>query len=123
MDKLTADDVIAIHSRILAQDGGDTRMLSEAGLHQMVFHVNLSPDVFHQAAFVLFSFCAYPPFREGNMETAICIIKNILNTEGYRIELEKTVLSGLVKGIDSFSLEIEDLEDWIQRHAQKINGI
>src|SRR5208337_1277055 len=119
MDDLTVDDIIGIHSRLISQGGGDGRVLSEAGLHQVVFHVNLSADVFHKAAFVLFSFSAYPPFREGNVQTAHSLIKKILDAEDYRIDFGDKVLADLVKGVELFSLEIEDLEDWMHRHAQK----
>jgi prophage maintenance system killer protein len=122
MDNLTTDDLIAIHSRLIAERGGDGRILSEAGLHQLVFHINLSADIFHKAAFVLFSFSAYPLFREGNHQTARCLIDKILATEEYRIECGETELAGLVTGVESFSLEIEDLEDWMHRHAQKTAG-
>ncbi|MGB7788397.1 Fic family protein [Methanoregula sp.] len=123
MDDLTIDDIIGIHSRLIAQVGGDARVLSEAGLHQIVFHVNLSADVFHKAAFVLFSFSAYPPFREGNVQTALCIIKKILDAEDYRIEFGDKELADLVKGVESFSLDIEDLEDQIRKYAQKTTGL
>jgi|SRR5208337_59711 len=123
MDDLTVDDIIGIHSRLISQGGGDARVLSEAGLHQVVFHVNLSADVFHKAAFVLFSFSAYPPFREGNVQTALCIIKKILDAEDYRIEFGDKELADLVKGVESFSLDIDDLEDQIRKYAQKTTGL
>jgi prophage maintenance system killer protein len=123
MDDLTIDDIIGIHSHLISQVGGDARVLSEAGLHQVVFHVNLSADVFHKAAFVLFSFSAYPPFREGNVQTALCIIKKILDAEDYRIEFGDKELADLVKGVESFSLDIEDLEDQIRKYAQKTTGL
>jgi prophage maintenance system killer protein len=119
MDDLTADDIIAIHSRHIAVEGGDARILSEANIHQLVFRVNLSGEVFHQAALILFSFCAYPPFREGNVQTALCIIKKIFSKYRYRVIFNEVELSDLVKGVESFSLEIEDLEDWLHRHAEK----
>jgi len=122
MDDLTTDDIIVIHSHLIAETGGDGRILSEAGLHQLVFHVNLSADIFHTAAFVLFSFSAYPPFREGNVQTALCLINNILAAEEYRIDVGERELANLVTGVESFSLEIEDLEDWMHRHAQKTAG-
>ena len=119
MVDLNVDEIVDIHSRLIAEKGGDSRVLSEAGLHQTVFQVNLSGDVFHKAAFVLFSFCAYPPFREGNVQTALCIVRKILCAEGYLVNLQDNDISDMVKGVESFSLEIEDLEDWMRTHVQK----
>jgi prophage maintenance system killer protein len=122
MDDLTVEDIIVTHSHLIAREGGDARVLSEAGLHQLVFHVNMSSDLFHKAAFVLFSFSAYPPFREGNMQTALCIINKILSAGDWRIDTGNRELPVLVKGVESCSLEIEDLEEWMHRHAQKTTG-
>jgi prophage maintenance system killer protein len=119
MADLTVDEIIAIHSRLIAQENGDTRLLSEANLHQLVFQVNISEDLFHKAAFVLFSFCAYPPFREGNARTAFCIINRILDTEHFQVEPDTTEIAALVLGVESFTLEIEDLESWMHRNAHK----
>ena len=84
-----------------------------------VFTRRSSRDVFHKAAFILFSFCAYPPFREGNVQTALCIVRKILCAEGYLVNLQDNDISDMVKGVESFSLEIEDLEDWMRTHVQK----
>jgi prophage maintenance system killer protein len=122
MVDLTLDEIIAIHAHLIAGKGGDSRVLSEAGLHQTVFQVNLPGDIFHKAAFVFFSFCAYPPFREGNVQTALCIVRKIFLSEGYSVDLRDEDIADLVKGVESFSLEIEDLEDWLRTHAQKTAG-
>jgi prophage maintenance system killer protein len=119
MADLTVDAIIAIHSRLIAQENGDARLLSEANLHQLVFQVNISGDIFYKAAFVLFSFCAYPPFREGNVQTAFCIINKILDDEDYQVEQDTTEIAALVLGVESFTLEIEDLEDWMHRNVHK----
>jgi prophage maintenance system killer protein len=119
MVDLTVEEIINLHSHVITEKGGDSRVLSEAGLHQTVFQVNLPGDVFHKAAFVLFSFCAYPPFREGNVQTALCIVRKIFLSEGYSVDLHNEDISDLVKGVESFSLEIEDLEDWLRTYARK----
>jgi len=119
MDNLTVDEIIAIHTHLIGGKGGDSRVLSEAGLHQTVFQVNLPGDIFHKAAVVLFTFCAYPPFREGNVQTAIGIIRKIFLSEGYAVDLHNEDIADLVKGVESFFLEIKDLEDWLRIHVQK----
>jgi len=118
MSDLTVDDIIAIHSSIAAREGADSRMISEAVLHQVTVQVNLSADPFKKAAIILFSFSAYPPFREGNRETSVCLVKQIIENEGYWIDPERENLTGLVQGVESCSLETEDLEDWLRTHAQ-----
>ena len=78
MEDLTVEQVMAIHNRVMVQEKGDCRVLSEANLHQMVFHANLIPDCVPRAAFIFYSLCAYPAFREGNSGTALAVTEQVL---------------------------------------------
>ena len=85
MTVLTIDQIIEIHAGVIAHDGGDSRILSEAALHQMVFYANCITDIYRRAAFTLYSLCAYPPFREGNEQTAQVVMEQILLEGGLRL--------------------------------------
>jgi len=85
MTALTVNQIIKIHAGVIAHDGGDSRILSEAALHQMVFYANCITDIYRRAAFTLYSLCAYPPFREGNEQTAQVVMEQILLEGGLRL--------------------------------------
>ena len=122
MDDLTVEQVMAFHTQVMKTDGGDDRLLSEANLHQMVFLANRIEDVLKRAAFVFFSLVAYPAFRDGNGRTARLIAEMILTGNGYAIEGGNDEMTGLVQGIELFTVEQEDIEEWLRSHAKKTSG-
>jgi prophage maintenance system killer protein len=112
MEDLSVEEIEAVHHRIMMAERGDCRILSEANLHQMVFRANLIPDCVPRAAFIFYSLCAYPAFREGNTETALAMTEQVLKSGGYRITGEKTRIVALTEGILAFTTEPEEIEQW-----------
>jgi hypothetical protein len=78
MEDLTVEQVETIRTRIIVEEKGDCRILSEANLHQLVFRANLIPECVPRAAFIFYSLCAYPAFREGNSGTALAVTEQVL---------------------------------------------
>ncbi|MDP3396685.1 MAG: type II toxin-antitoxin system death-on-curing family toxin [Methanoregula sp.] len=119
MDMLTVEQVIAFHKKVMETDGGDDRLLSEASLHQMVFSVNRIESVYKQAAHAFFSLVAYPAFRDGNSRTAHLVSEMILFKNGYTLQDNDSDMTALVRGILSFTVEQEDVEEWLRSHYKK----
>jgi prophage maintenance system killer protein len=119
MQDISLDMIVTIHDGIMINDGGDRRVLSEANLHQIVFRANLTGDPHKRAASVLYSLCAFPAFREGNRRTALRLAETILAAEGSRAGIPCEDFRTLVKGIDEFTIEIEDVEQFLVRHSGK----
>ena len=119
MQDLTVEQVKAIHTRVMGEVKGDCRVLSEANLHQMVFHANLIPDCVPRAAFIFYSLCAYPAFREGNSAAALAATEQVLATGGYRITGEMAGIMVLAEGILAFTTEPEEIEQWLYNNVQE----
>ena len=119
MNDLTVEQVIACHEKVMTSEGGDDRLLSEAGLHQMVFSANRMENIFIRTAFTFFSLVAYPVYREGNNSTALLMAKMILSDNGYTLEANKDEMTALAQGIASFTLEQGDIEEWLHSHTKK----
>jgi len=117
MNPLTVDLVTGIHAGVIAQDGGDARVLSEAALHQMVFLANSIPDVYRRSAFALYSLCAYPPFRDGNERTARSVAEMVLGQENLHIASGDDCILPLIAGIAAYTVEPEDIERVLRDHA------
>jgi hypothetical protein len=116
MQDMTLEQIIAAHNAIMAKDGGDCRVLSEGGLHQLVFRANLVEDPCQRAALVFYSLCAFPAFREGNRRTAGSLAETILADGGFRGRLPCGELRSLARGIDAFLVETEDVEQVLHRY-------
>ena len=119
MDDLTVEQVIAFHKQVMKTYGGDDRLLSEANLHQIVFSVNRIESVQKRAALAFFSLVAYPAFRDGNSCTAVLVAEMILFNNGYTLEGGDDEMTTLVQGILSFTVEQEDVEEWLRSHYKK----
>jgi death-on-curing family protein len=119
LEDLNVEQVIAFHQQVMESDGGDTRILSEALLHQMVFSVNRIEGLYQKAAFAFYSLIAYPAFREGNSRTARLVAGMILNGSGYTLKDDDDDMTTLVKGIRSFTVEQAEIEEWLFSHAIK----
>jgi len=119
MHELTLEMITGIHDRILANDGGDCRIISEGNLHQLVFRANLTEDRLARAATVLWLLCAFPAFREGNRRTAWRLAEMISASEGDQVDASCEEVGVLIRGIDAFTVEIEDVEQFLLRHARR----
>ena len=117
MTALTVDQIIEIHAGVIAHDGGDSRILSEAALHQMVFYANGITDIYRRAAFALYSLCAYPPFREGNEQTAQVVMEQILLEGGLHLSPDANCIVPLIAGIATYTVEPEAIEQVLRTHA------
>ena len=122
MDDLTVEQVIAFHKQVMKTYGGDDRLLSEANLHQIFFSVNRIESVQKRAALAFFSLVAYPAFRDGNSCTAVLVAEMILFNNGYTLEGGDDEMTTLVQGILSFTVEQEDVEEWLRSHYKKTSG-
>ena len=119
MEDLTVEQVVAIHNRIIEKGNGDSRIISEANLHQMVFSANLIPEVVSRGAFIFYSLCAYPAFRQGNFRTALAVTERVLESEGYRITGDMAGIIALAEGIHGFTTEPEEIEQWLRNNIEK----
>ncbi len=119
MEDLTAGFVETIHTRIMEESHGDGRVLSEANLLQAIFNANLIQDCMPRAAFIFYSLCAYPAFREGNSITALKVTEEVLASGGYRITGETAGILSLADGILAFTAEPEEIENWLRDNTRK----
>lgn len=119
MEDLTVEQVETIHTRIITEEKGDCRIMSEANLHQRVFRANLIPECVPRAAFIFYSLCAYPAYREGNSGTALAVTEQMLASGGYRITGEKAGIMALAERILAFTTEPEEIEQWLCNNIQK----
>ena len=122
MHDLTVEQVLAIHTGIMARDGGDARVLSEGNLHQMVFQANLLTEPVVRAASAMYFLCAYPTFRDGNKRTAHAVADLILAEEGLILPADDPHGFALMQGVMDFSVETEQIEHYLRTAAGPVQG-
>lgn len=113
MEDLTVEAIISLHSRIIERTGGDSRVLSEATLHQLVLNATMIPQYVKRAAFVFWFLCAYPAFRDGNTQAALAVASRVLESAGYRLTVTRDEDAALADGIAACTIEPDDIEKWL----------
>lgn len=122
MQDLSLEYIIALQKKVLSHDEqADLRIISEGNLHQLVFRATMTDDPFSRAAFAFWSLCAYPAFREGNRRTAYRLAEEILVSAGCRVDLSCPDVRALVQGIDTFTVEPEDVEQVFRNAAAAVS--
>jgi len=92
---LTPEQVLFLHSRLIAETGGGHgvrdlgMLLSALGRPQATFdEKDLYPDLFSKAAALMDSLVCNHPFVDGNKRTAITAAALFLGANGYRFVVE-----------------------------------
>jgi death-on-curing protein len=129
MNYLTAEQVLFIHSRIIAETGGAHGLrdlgllLAAVGRPQATFDErDLYPDLFAKAAALLQSLIGNHAFIDGNKRTAITAAGLFLHINGYQLTANNNELAAFTlhcaRGLASF----DQMSDWLRRNARKSKG-
>jgi len=125
MRYLTSEQLLFIHSRLIAETGGShgvrdlARLESAVARPQAVFdRKELYPDVFLKAAALLDSLVNNHPFIDGNKRTGIAAAALFLQANGRQLtastsELEEFTLEAVTSHPDLIILA-----DWLRRRSQ-----
>ena len=124
MQYLTAEQVLFIHARLIAETGGlhgvrDLSMLESAvGQPAASFDGrDLYPDPFTKAAALMESLINNHPFVDGNKRTGITAAALFLRINGFKLtanpaELEKNTLL-----VAQNKMSLAEIADWLRQNA------
>ena len=120
---ITADDVIAIHSRVIEKSGGldglrDRDILESANSAplQSFGGKELFPTDLQKIARVGFGLAANHAFLDGNKRIGAMVVQLLLKWNGYALHLQQGELADMFIAIADGSAKEEDLLRWIERH-------
>lgn len=122
--RLSVDDVISLHSKLIARSGGMDGVRDAHLLDQSVnspFHTfggqNLYPTIHAMAAHLGFSLIKNHPFLDGNKRIGIFSAMVFLKINGISITCTDNELETLGWGLADGSVTETDLLDWIINHS------
>ena len=116
----TADDVIAVHSRLIARFGGSLGLRDRGALESAVARPQTGyyDDLIQEAAALWESLSQNHPFVDGNKRVAVTVTAAFLKVNGYRLEFEDLeAFSFLVSLYESGRLRFTELEAWLRQHS------
>lgn len=128
IERLTPDDIRAIHDVALERYGGLFGE-HESGLidfmadkpFQEFGGVELYPDLFCKAAVYLEGFATHQYFCDGNKRTGFMCAALFLEINGYRLVVDDDELYTTVKKIANEKMNLSQITEWLKEHAYQIH--
>ena len=118
---LTADSVLAMHARQLAEHGGGMGVRDEGLLLSALQRPQNkasyeTPDVADLAAAYAYGIARNHPFVDGNKRTALVASRSFLLINGYQIGASKEDRLNTFLALASGDLSENQLEIWFKKH-------
>lgn len=127
MKYLTAEQVLFIHSRLIAETGGahgvrDLGLLESAVARpQATFDdKELYPDLFTKAAALMNSLVNNHPFVDGNKRTGITSAGLFLRVNGLRLAASSQEIETITMRVVRDGMEIEQLAQWLRENTKPV---
>jgi len=122
---LSADQVLAIHRRMIEEFGGDPTVrdygllesavaMPAAGMGGRFLHKGVAM----MAAAYLFHLCRNHPFVDGNKRTALVSAEIFLMANGWRLAATNTELERLTLGVAACEISKAEAAAFFRRHAR-----
>ena len=129
MRYLTAEQVLFIHARLIAETGGEHGvrdlglLLSAVARPQASFdQADLYPEVFTKAAALLESLIGNHPFVDGNKRTGISAAGLFLRQNGCRLRASNQELEAFTLRVAQGGVSQEDAAVWFRTNARSEDG-
>jgi death-on-curing protein len=127
MIHLSAEQVLFIHARLIAETGGahgvrDLGMLESAVARpQATFgEKDLYPDLFTKAATLLESLIKDHPFVDGNKRTGITAAALFLRRNGYSLAASNDELEAFTLQVALGQLDLVAMTEWLHAHSARL---
>ncbi len=123
---VTADDVIALHARVIEKSGGldglrDRNILESAvsAPLQSFGGKELFPTDLEKIARIGFGLATNHAFLDGNKRIGAMVVQLLLKWNGYVLQLRQGELADMFIAIADGSAQEQDLLHWIKLHLCK----
>jgi death-on-curing protein len=127
---LTAEQILFLHARLVAETGGshgvrDTNMLLSAlGRLQASFDDrDLYPDLYHKAAALMDSLIRNHPFVDGNKRTGIASTALFLRINRYRLVASNAELEKFTIEVVRSQHTLDEIATWLEAHARSMDSL
>ena len=123
MNYLTAEQILFLHARLVAETGGlhgvrDLSMLESAAARPKATfgEKDLYPDIFTKAAALLDSLINNHPFVGGNKRTGIAAAALFLRRNGYHLKAEAVELENFTLSVAIEHPDPQITTSWLKEH-------
>ena len=125
MKYLTAEQVLFIHARVIAESGGshgvrDLGLLESAVARpQATFDgADLHPNLFIKAAALMHAIIQNHPFVDGNKRTSVTAAGLFLQINGHSLTATNRELESFTLKVATAKTGLPELADWLRRKSR-----
>ena len=126
MQYLTAEEIVAIHDRVLEETPGSFGVRDENLLRSIAEKPRASfggaeqfPTLFLKAAVYLESLATYHVFVDGNKRTAITVVGVFLHINAYELELDIEKTEEFILAAAQKQISLTEIAEWLEKHAKR----
>jgi death-on-curing protein len=116
----TVDEVIAVHTRLIATFGGSPGIRDRGALESALARPQSGyyADIIQEAAALWESLSQNHPFVDGNKRVAVTVTAAFLKVNGQRLEFDdREAFSFLVGLYKAGTLRFRELDAWLREHT------
>jgi death on curing protein len=117
----TIDEVIAVHSQLIARFGGSLGIRDRGALESALARPQSGyyQDIIQEAASLWESLSQNHPFVDGNKRVAVTVTAAFLKVNGYLLEFDDLeAFSFLINLYEMGRMQFIELEKWLRVHAK-----
>ena len=126
MKYLSAEDVLAVHDRVIEETGGSLGV-REHGLLRSIAErpkatfagIEQFPDIFEKAAAYLEAIATYHVFMDGNKRTALTVTGVFLALNGYETIFPIESSEAFVLAIAQRQRSADEIAAWLKRCSKR----
>ena len=120
---LTIDEIIALHSKLIAKTGGIDGLRDMGLLESAVYSAQSSfgdqeiyPTVTEKAARLMYALVSNHAFVDGNKRIGVFVMLMTLRLNGIQLRYTQAELIALGLAAAAGEMKYEEILNWIQRH-------
>lgn len=125
MYRISIDEVLKLHRRIIETSGGSMRLLNRSGLESAVEQPYRGtsdgqyfyPTVIEKAAALCFSLIRNHPFVDGNKRVGHAAMELFLIFNGYEIDATVDIQEQIILGVATGCVSRDQLVSWLEEHS------
>ena len=125
IETLNLEDVLMLHTELIANSGGSSGVRDENGLQSAIAQPmmtfggqDLYPTLAEKAAAMGFSLIANHPFVDGNKRIGHKAVETFLMLNDYEIDADVDEQERVVLAVAAGAMEREDWTNWVQTHLK-----
>ena len=129
MRYLTAEELLFIHARVIAEAGGSHGVRGLNLLEAVVARPKatfegkeLHEGVFNKAAVLMQAIISSHPFLDGNKRTGVASTSLFLLRNGWRLSAPANELEEMAVRVTVEKVQIAELANWLRSHSKRMRS-